>query len=82
LTARRESFHEGHGDLRLDPEGRNRRHTHIVPSEDGQSWRVEQMLVDEEGLNDWIAEFEVNLDASRAANDPVVRLRRLESLVA
>lgn len=82
LTARRESFHEEHGDLRLDPEGRNRRHTHIVPSEDGKSWRVEQMLVDGEGLNDWIAEFEVDLDASRAANDPAVSLRRLESLVA
>ena len=81
LAAARKVFCEEHRDLRLDPEGRNRRHTHVDPSDDGMTWRVEQMLVDREGLNDWVAEFLVDLDASRAADDPVVRLQRLESLV-
>ena len=30
---------------------------------------------------DWVAEFEVDLPQSRAANEPVLRLRRIGSLV-
>ena len=50
--------------------------------ERGAPIRVEQMLVDQEGLNDWVAEFTVDLDASREAGTPVITLLRLESLVA
>jgi hypothetical protein len=39
------------------------------------------MLVDPEGLNDWVAELEVDLAASREAGEPVLQLRRLDSLV-
>ncbi len=80
LARAREAFMAGHGGLRLDPEGRNRRHTYTEPSDDGASWRVEQMLIDVEGHNDWVAEFEVDLTASRAAAEPVLKLVRLESL--
>ena len=80
LSRAREAFTAEHGGLRLDPEGRNRRHTHTEPSDDGASWRVEQMLVDTEGHNDWVAELDVDLAASRAAAEPVIRLLRLESL--
>jgi hypothetical protein len=38
------------------------------------------MLVDPEMDNDWVAEFEVDLAASREADEPVIRLRRLGSL--
>ncbi|HET8644451.1 MAG TPA: DUF3516 domain-containing protein, partial [Vicinamibacteria bacterium] len=65
---------------RLDPEARNLRHTHVTPSPDTATWRVQQMLVDTEGLNDWVAELEVDLGASRAAAQPVLRLLRLASL--
>jgi hypothetical protein len=39
------------------------------------------MLVDPLGLNDWVAELEVDLAASRDADEPVLRLLRLGSLV-
>jgi hypothetical protein len=39
------------------------------------------MLVDPEMINDWVAEFEVDLAASRAAREPVFRLLHLGSLV-
>jgi len=39
------------------------------------------MLVDPEGLNDWVAELEVDLAGSRAAGEPILRLLRLGSLV-
>ena len=80
LSRGRAAFREENGGLRLDPEGRNRRHTYTEPSADGAAWRVEQMLVDERGHNDWVADLEVDLNASRAAAEPVIRLLRLETL--
>ena len=40
------------------------------------------MLVDVEGHNDWVAGFQVDLAASRATAEPVIRLLRLESLTS
>jgi hypothetical protein len=76
-----EAFEVEHEHLRLDPEARNARHTYVMPSEDKQSWRVQQMLVDPEGNNDWVAEFDVDLARSRVSNEPFLRLRRLGTLV-
>jgi superfamily II RNA helicase len=81
LRAAREAFLVEHEGLRLDPEARNLRHTHVHPSDDGTIWLVEQMLVDILGLNDWVLEVEVDLAASRQSSEPVLRLLRLESLV-
>jgi superfamily II RNA helicase len=80
LRAARESHRAAHGGLRLDPEARNLRHTAVQASADRTTWRVQQMLVDTEGLNDWVAEWEVGLSASRAAGEPVLRLLRLDAL--
>jgi superfamily II RNA helicase len=81
LRAAREAHRVEHAGLRLDPEARNLRHTSAQPSEDGATWRVQQMLVDSEGLNDWVMELDVDLAASRAAGEPIVRLLRVGSLV-
>jgi hypothetical protein len=70
-----------HEQVLLTPEARNVRHTYVVPSEDKKTWRVQQMLVDPEGHNDWVAEFEVDLARSRQQGEPVLRLRRVGSLV-
>jgi hypothetical protein len=69
-----------HDQLRLTPEARNVRHTYVIPSEDKRTWRVQQMLVDPEGHNDWVAEFEVDLAESRKKAEPVIRLRRIGGL--
>jgi superfamily II RNA helicase len=81
LRAAREAYRVEHAGPRLDPEARNLRHTHVQPAEDRTSWRVQQMLVDPEGLNDWVAELEADLASSREAGEPVLRLLRLGSLV-
>jgi hypothetical protein len=81
LRAAREAHRAEHGGLRLDPEARNLRHTDVRPAEDGSSWRVQQMLVDTQGLGDWMAEIEVDLIASRVTSEPVLRLLRLGPLV-
>jgi superfamily II RNA helicase len=75
-----QTYHAEHERICLDPEARNLRHTYVVPSPDRRTWRVQQMLVDPEGHNDWVAEFEADLPASRKAREPVVQLVRLGSL--
>ena len=42
------------------------------------TWRVQQVLVDPELHNDWMAELVVDLPASREANRPVLGLRGLD----
>jgi hypothetical protein len=81
LRAARDAYRIEHGAVRLDPEARNLRHTHVEPSEDGARWIVQQTLVDPDGFNDWVLEIEADLAASRAAGEPVLRLRRVGALV-
>ncbi len=81
LRAALEAYELEHERLCLDPNARNARHTYVVPSEDKKSWRIQQMLVDPEEANDWVAEFEVDLAQSRALGEPCLQLRRIGSLV-
>ena len=75
-----EDYHADHQYISLDPNARNARHTYVVPAEDRKTWRVQQMLVDPDEANDWVLELEVNLEESRAAGEPVLRLRKIGSL--
>jgi superfamily II RNA helicase len=75
-----EAYHAEHAHICLDPNARNVRHTYVIPAEDKKSWRVQQMLVDPDGHNDWVAEFEVDLGESRKSGEPVMKLRRIGSL--
>jgi hypothetical protein len=75
-----DDYHAEHKHLCLDPNARNIRHTYVVPAEDKKSWRVQQMLVDPEENNDWVAEFDVDLAESRKSGEPFLRLRRIGSL--
>ncbi len=80
LKEAREAYRAEHAHLRLDPEARNVRHTHVRPDEARRRWVVEQVLVDPAEQNDWSGVFEVDLDASRSANAPVVRLLSLATI--
>ena len=75
-----DAYYADHRQLCLDPNARNARHTYSVPSEDKRQWRVQQMLVDPDEHNDWVAEFEADLAASRAAGEPTLRLLRIAPL--
>ncbi len=80
LRAAFDAYTAEHERLRLDPEARNLRHTYVERREDDGVWRVQQMLVDPESQNDWVAEFAVDLPASRQEARPVLALRRLGAL--
>ena len=75
-----ETYYAGHERICLEPNARNARHTYMLPSTDQKSWRVQQMLVDPEEHNDWVAEFEVDLAESRKLGEPAMKLRRIGSL--
>jgi hypothetical protein len=75
-----DAYHLEHQRICLDPNARNARHTYVLPSEDKKTWRVQQMLVDPDEHNDWVAEFEVDLAESRKSKEPGLRLRRIGSL--
>jgi superfamily II DNA/RNA helicase len=80
LARLREDYLADHEQLLLTPEARNVRHTYVTPSEDQSTWRVQQMLVDPEGHNDWVAEFEIDLGESRKLGEPALHLRRMGRL--
>ena len=73
-------YYMDHQYIRLDPEARNSRHTYVTISEDKNSWKVQQMLVDPEAMNDWVAEFFVDITASKNAKTAVMRLTRFGQL--
>ncbi|MBC8094598.1 MAG: DUF3516 domain-containing protein [Akkermansiaceae bacterium] len=77
-----QAFEAEHKYLCLDPNARNARHTYVTPAEDKKTWRVQQMLVDPDEHNDWVAEFEIDLAQSRLAGQPTMRLRRIGSLTS
>ncbi len=77
-----DQYYGEHSQLCLNPNARNIRHTYVIPSEDKTSWKIQQMLVDPEDHNDWVAEFEVNLSESKATGAPVLRLNKLAQLTA
>ena len=81
LRGARDAYRVEHGQLRLDPEARNLRHTYVQASDDRTRWRVQQMLIDPNELNDWVLEVDVDLAASREVGGPVIQVLRLGSLM-
>jgi len=75
-----EAYLVDHQALRFDPEARNARHTYVDTAPGGSTWRVQQVLVDPDMHNDWVAEFEVDVAASRVAQQPVLWLTRIGPL--
>lgn len=75
-----EAHKAGRERICLDPDARNARHTYVLPSEDKKTWRVQQMLVDPNEDNDWVAEFTVDLNESRTAGEPHLKLVRIGTL--
>lgn len=82
LAAAMNPYYDEHERISLDNEARNGRHTYVEPSEDGKSWRVCQVLVDPEGLNDWQVEFTVDLAQAREEGKPSLVLVNVAPVVA
>jgi len=74
------AYEANHQWICLDPNARNGRHTYVKVSSEQPLWVVQQILVDPDGFNDWMSEFEVDLTASKAAREPVIQLKRIAAV--
>ena len=70
LTTAWTTYRNTHSRIRLDPEARNPRHTHIHLTGEKTHWQVGQVVLDPEEHNDWTLDFQVDLAASKAASEP------------
>lgn len=68
-----DEYHEDHERIRLDPEARNVKHSHLAEDRPG-FWTVGQTLVDPGELNDWSLRLVVDLARSDAEMRPVIAL--------
>jgi hypothetical protein len=75
IAAAFDPYYDEHERLLLDPDARNGRHTHAEPGP--QQWRVSQVLVDSDSLNDWQAVFLIPLAAAREEGKPSITLASL-----
>jgi hypothetical protein len=80
LEERLKEYAAVHGTFRLDPEGRNARHTFISKEPGNRIWQVQQILVDQDEQNDWAATFEVDLALSREHKTAVLKLTSFSEL--
>jgi hypothetical protein len=88
LAAAMNPYYEAHERIRLDNEARNGRHTYVEEETAGGSsepvapgWKVSQVLVDPEELNDWQAVFRVDLTRAREEGKPVLMLESVGPVV-
>jgi hypothetical protein len=67
-----------HPDLLTDPSARSTAHFRVT-TEPG-TWRIEQTLVDSEGLNDWQLTISLDIAKSREAARPVLNLEKIGAI--
>ena len=59
------AYYEMHKWIRLDPEARNKANTKITESDDRNTWKIEQTLVDPDALNDFQIVFELSIQQAK-----------------
>ena len=77
LENRMVEYFETHERIRLDPVARAAENTRWDFESDPDRWRVEQVIVDFNELNDWILTLEIDVPASRRRNEVVMEVMAL-----
>jgi len=68
-----DGYFQNHAQIRLDPEARNARHTHL--SEDQRT--IHQTLIDPDELNDWSIHLTLDLQKTNELRTPVLKLEAI-----
>ena len=75
------AYWEDHAEIGTDADARGPHHLHIAPDPDrGRVWQVRQTLADPRQDHDWVIEAEVDLDATDAVGELVLRATALRRL--
>lgn len=79
LKAKLEEYKIDHRGPLMDRSARLTEHT-VIEKTSSLTWTVRQVLVDEEGHNDWALEFTLDIDRSREAGKPVLILMKFGAI--
>jgi len=76
-----DTYHDARHHIRLDPEARNARHTHLPelpkPGESRPFLPIVQTLVDPDDINDWAIFLTLDLEKSKLTRTPVLLLETI-----
>ena len=75
-----DQYYDGHQFIRLDPEARNKKHTHVQILEETRQWRIHQTLCDPDEKNDWSLALLVDLNQSDEKMEPVIQLENISRI--
>lgn len=75
-----DEYYASHERITLDPEARNHKHTYVTPEPETGLWKVQQVLVDPDKLNDWQIEFSVDLSVAREEGKVKLALVRIAAV--
>lgn len=73
-------YYDEHENFLLTTEARNGRHTHIEILSPHTSWKVSQVLVDPDELNDWQVLFSIDLAQARQDDKPTLQFITIEPI--
>lgn len=76
IYSRMDQYFIDHACFELDPEARNRRHTHVYERQ-AEQWDIHQTLIDPDSLNDWAVHFTLLIAESRDHGTPALILRQI-----
>jgi superfamily II RNA helicase len=68
-----------HASIRTDPAARDPKKTLVEKTEDGELWRVQQIITDPDDDNDWVLAGDIDLRKSVDAKRPIFALREIKS---
>lgn len=74
-------YYDSRTRIRLDPEARNKKHTHTQFLEETHQWRIDQTLCDPDERNDWSLTLLIDLKQSNEQKKPVIHLENLAPTV-
>lgn len=75
-------YFDEHESFLLTTEARNGRHTHIEIPSPPTTWKISQVLVDADELNDWQVTFTVDLAQARQEDKPTLQFVSLAPVAA
>ena len=75
-----DQYYAGHEFIRLDPEARNKKHTHTEVLQNSPHWRINQTLCDPDEKNDWSITLLIDLKQSEERKEPVIQLEDISMI--
>lgn len=80
LQEKLESFYDQHSFIKLDPEARNLKNTHLEQTQNPLVWNISQTLSDSNLENNWVLELQLTLESPTSFDNSQLQLVDLVSI--